>query len=203
MNPSVVPGLLFALLAESKGEVSCFEKLFIILNTIHLWEVHEHYLADLHVECGCYAEAIKLFQKLGSYRKMGDLAWVTGDFKVAKQYYTMQTNEHRPDWDRLFRLAMEGQEWREIIDLFFTMEAFPFSINNFPISNEFVLGSSAVALGPIRNIILLALIKLGTPLDGQIMSRFRESMGVEYREIQKHYAALIVDPKVKTKVWSV
>jgi hypothetical protein len=185
MNRSVVPNLLYDLLAISKGEVTCYEKLFIILNTIHLWAVHERYLADLYVECGCYAEAIKLFQNLGSHRKMGDLAWVAGDFESAKHHYTMQTNEHRPDWDRLFRLALERREWREIVELFFTMEAFPLSANK-----EFVLGSSAVPVAPIRNFVLLALIKLGKPLDGQIMARFRETMGLEAEALQKNYAAL-------------
>jgi hypothetical protein len=185
MNRSVVPTLLFDLLAISKGEVTCYEKLFIILNTMHLWEVHERYLADLYVECGCYAEAIKLFQKLGSHRKMGDLAWVAGDFKSAKQYYITQTKEHRPDWDRLFRLAMEGREWREIVELFFAMEASPI-----PIDNQFVLGSSAVPVAPIRSIVLLALIELGRPLDGETTARFRETMGIEDEEVQKNYAAL-------------
>lgn len=194
MKYSVVPNLLYDLLAISKWEISIFERLFILYSTKNLWDVHDLYLADLYVECGCYSEAINIYDKRGSYRKMGDLAWTADDLESAKKYYSTIKKEHKTDWDRLFRLALQIRDWEEIVKLFFSMDAFPIS-ENLQIKmglghHQFVLGSSAVPIAPIRKITLLALVKLDKHLDQLTIARFRDTMGINEVDIQKDYKAI-------------
>ena len=123
---TLITNFLFALSSPTpRGDLSDFERIYIINKLSCASKLNQRWLADLYIRCGCFSEANRIFQDINHWRKCGDIAWTQNDLISAEQFYEKK-GENREgivfrsgkDWDRLLKLAFHLSKWEEVIELF-------------------------------------------------------------------------------------
>lgn len=97
------------------------ERLFIVRSVQPEWK--PSHLAQLHLDCGCFAEAYEGFRDSRHHRKLGDVAWAMGDLDLAERHYldvSRGAKDYRetPDRDRLIRLAFLRNDTEAFFEYF-------------------------------------------------------------------------------------
>ena len=170
---SIAPTILYEIITDRRAdELTLFERLFIAENAG--LETHKRWHNKLYMECGCFAEAEKLFSEVRHARKLGDLAWVSGDLDGATKFYSYPAARYAQvcrgdkDWDRLIKLAFFRGDWDGVTRL----------IAQAPISpglgkGRIVLGNSEMTGSPYLQMLAVALAKSGAPLSDELEGAIR------------------------------
>lgn len=177
--------LVFDLASSSKGDLSSFERLYIIQHLSFLDKINQRWLVDLYMKCGCFSEAMDIFGKLGHWRKLGDLAWIQGDLSKAERCYSKGEDRNGAvfrgykDWDRLIKLYFLQSRWQSVIDT--TLEA-----NLFPLGEEqIVLGSSSVSSKPYLRMAAIAVSKANKADDPVLVHKITDAFSQKRQEWQR------------------
>ena len=184
---SIIDVLLYDLAAISKGELLPFERLFILHQFEGKYPINERSLVDLYMESGCFSEAKAVYEKLKHWRKLGDLSWCLGDLDGAKDYYSKQENSSEdavcrqgPDWDRLIKLAFFRSEWNEVIRSLLDAK-----IMVLPEEKQIVLGSSATALKPYLDMVIISFVMSEGINDKNSLKRIGKAFEIPVEEFLK------------------
>jgi hypothetical protein len=180
-NYSVVGNLLFDVVAQtSSRELSPFEKLFVVRSLGQT--VHAGYLADVHLACGCFAEAREKYLKPEHPRKLGDICWCEGNFQEAELHYLKEKSEAQsyrsgPDEDRLIKLAFVQEDWDKLVKRF---AAASFQKWNPP--KEVALGSSVAKAQPFLDLLAVAIRQVNSQTNPKIVEILENVFGLTEKQ---------------------
>jgi hypothetical protein len=121
--------------------------------------VHPGYLADVYLQCGCFAEARAYYLSPEHPRKLGDICWCEGKLDKAESYYLKAKSEAQfyrtePDHDRLIKLAFYREAWPEVIDRFCAA-----SFSRGFLEGQICIGRSNTSAAPYLEMLACALIR--------------------------------------------
>jgi hypothetical protein len=146
------------------------------------------------MRCGCFFEAKKIYENLGHWRKLGDLAWVNNELISAEFYYSKDENGNgfvfrgSKDWDRLIKLAFHQSEWKKLIKLMFESNLSAFG-------NDIILGSSSTSSKPYLKMLALAIVKCKMENDLTVTDKVLKSFPI----IKKDWSQLLDSVSVITQ----
>jgi hypothetical protein len=121
-------------LARASGWLSSAEKIFVLHRTANWANIRSREQVNLLMAAGCYSEAIPMYEAIGHWRKVGDAQLALGDIDAARKSYERGENKQKdtyaafrtgPDFDRLIALAIEREDWREVLNLVRTAKPDP------------------------------------------------------------------------------
>jgi hypothetical protein len=169
---------IFDLISSSKGDLTACERLYIVDKLSYTKKTNMRWLADLYMRCGCFSEAKKIYENLGHWRKLGDLASVNNDL-VSAEYYYSKEDENRngsvfrgsKDWDRLIKLAFHQSEWKKLINIMFESNLSAFG-------NDIILGSSSMSSKPYLKMLALAVVKCEMKNDLALTDKVLKSLPI-------------------------
>jgi len=173
--------LIFDITSSSKGDLTAFERLYIVDKLSYTKKTNERWLADLYMRCGCFSEAKKIYENLGHWRKLGDLAWVNNDLEAAEYYYSKDEDRNgsvfrgSKDWDRLIKLAFHQSEWKKLIKTIFESNLSAFG-------NDIILGSSSTSSKPYLKMLALAVVKCRMKNDLAVTDKVLKSFSINRQD---------------------
>ncbi len=177
--------LIFDIIApSSKGDLSVFERLFIVQHFKKNNQVNQRWLADLYIRCGCFTEAKQIFSVLGHWRKLGDLSWAYGYEGDAEFYYSKSEDKNGPvfrggkDWDRLIKLFFSQSRWDDVLELFSQAKMNALS------PKSIILGNSAVTSLPFQRIFSIAVNESGRSFSSGFLKKYAELFSIERKEFE-------------------
>jgi len=135
----------------------------------------------LYMRCGCFCEAKKIYENLGHWRKLGDLAWVNNDLEAAEYYYSKDEDRNgsvfrgSKDWDRLIKLAFHQSEWKKLIKTIFASNLSAFG-------NDIILGSSSTSSKPYLKMLALAVAKCRMKNDLAVTDKVLNSFSINRQD---------------------
>lgn len=171
---------IFDLISSSKGDLTAFERLYIVDKLSYTKKTNKSWLTDLYMRCGCFSEAKKIYENLGHWRKLGDLAWVNNDLVSAEYYYLKDENRNgsvfrgSKDWDRLIKLAFHQSEWKKLIKIMFESNLSAFG-------NDIILGSSSISSKPYLKMLALAVVRCEMKNDSALTDKVLKSLPINRR----------------------
>lgn len=160
---SIVENLLFDVTAQTpNAELNPFEKLYVV-HAVGV-PVHRGYLADVHMQCGCFAEARTHYLSPEHPRKLGDISWCEGRLEEAEEYYSKAKSEAQPyrtdpDHDRLIKLAFFREAWDLVLHRFCAA-----SFGRGFLDGQVSIGRSHTAAMPYLEMLACAVVRSGEPL---------------------------------------
>jgi hypothetical protein len=174
---SIVKNLIFDVLAETpNAELSPFEKLYVV----HAvgFEVHQGYLADAHMQCGCFAEARQYYLTPEHPRKLGDICWCEGRLEEAETYYSKPKSEAQfyrtePDHDRLIKLAFFRDDWAKVIERFCAA-----SFSRGFLAGQVCIGRSHTTASPYLEMLACALSRADMVAPSQALDHLKHGFGI-------------------------
>jgi len=172
---------IFDLISSSKGDLTAFERLYIVDKLSYTKKTNKRWLADLYMRCGCYSEAKKIYENLGHWRKLGDLAWANNDLETAEEYYCKDEDRNcsvcrgSKDWDRLIKLAFHQSEWEKLVKTVFESNLSAFG-------NDIILGSSAMSSKPYLKMLAVAVVKCSMKNDLAVTEKVLKSFSIERQD---------------------
>ncbi|MFA5264817.1 MAG: tetratricopeptide repeat protein [Opitutaceae bacterium] len=181
---SVVKSLLFDVVAQTpNSELSPFEKLRVVHEVGR--DVHRGYLADVHMACGCFAEAREHYQKPDHPRKLGDICWCEGKLDEAEQYYRQSSSDAQfyrtgPDYDRLIKLAFFRDQPACIVSLFGEAD---FGRGFF--EGQVSIGRSHTSASSYVQILACAVVQLGIPTPEKVATTLESAFSLSAADWQK------------------
>jgi len=176
---SIREHLLLDVLSNDTGELSPWERLFIVNHLKVNVKVHECGLAALYMRCGCFSEAVAIYRKIKHWRKLGDLAWIMGNLDEAMEYYYHKEDKNSdifrsgPDYDRLFKLAFYRFDWNLIKELIVKVD-----LCFLPNFKKTLMGNISVSIQPYLDIMLLGVINLNLLTDKVILQKISDGFGI-------------------------
>ncbi len=184
--------LRFDLLALSKGELTPSERLYVIQNAKHLAEIHQGYLFDLYVACGCFDAALQITSKR-SLRFLGDLAWAAGDFGKARQYYAREGEDRSgpvyrlgTHWDRLIKLEFCVGQWESAVRAF--VEA-PFESVALETGKAVILTDFEISARPYMQIAAIAACKCTPQVRQAVVEKLIRIFEMTATDIEQLFAS--------------
>jgi hypothetical protein len=178
LTSETVKHMVYGILSStSPKELLHFERLYIVENCD--FPKNERVLSDLYRDCGCFGEVRRIVEKYGDDRTLGDLAWTSGDFVAAAQYYSATSRERNKSWDRLIKLAFFRGDWQSVTDL---VLAAPISPGFSP--GHIILGINTSG-GPYLRMVAAALVKSSVTVDSSICESISGKFGLAQAEIRR------------------
>lgn len=174
---SITKTLIFDVVAQTPhAELSTFEKLYVV-HAVGL-EVHQGYLADTHMQCGCFAEARQYYLTPEHPRKLGDILWCEGRLDEAETYYSKPKSEAQfyrtePDHDRLIKLAFFREDWTKVIERFCAASFSPGFL-----AGQVGIGRSHTTASPYLEMLACALSRADAVAPPQALDHLKHSFGV-------------------------
>jgi len=172
---------IFDLVSSSKGDLTPFERLYIVDNLSYTEKTNRRWLADLYMRCGCFCEAKRIYENLYHWRKLGDLAWANNDLEAAEHCYCKDENRNGSvfrsgkDWDRLIKLAFHQSEWQKLIKIMFESNLAAFG-------NDIILGSSSTASKPYLKMLAVAVCKCRMKNDLALTDKVLNSFSINSQD---------------------
>jgi hypothetical protein len=172
---------VFELVSSSQGDLTAFERLYVINKLSYTDNINKRWLADLYMRCGCFSEAKKVYDNLGHWRKLGDLAWINNDLVSAEYYYSKDEDRNSSvfrgskDWDRLIKLAFHQSEWEKLIKITFESNLSAFG-------NDIILGSSGTSSKPYLKMLALAIVKCKMENDLAVTRKVLDSFPIDRQD---------------------
>jgi hypothetical protein len=109
-------------IADGGHNLNAEERIAVIERTGGRTHLHDRRYADLLHDAGCFAEASRLFETVGHWRKVGDCQLALGNLAGAVECYGKpgvreegQTHRGQPDYDRLLGIAFRAGSWNDVI----------------------------------------------------------------------------------------
>lgn len=190
-NYSIVGNLLYNVVAmTSPRELSPWEKLYVAKSSGRS-DVHAGYLADVYLNCGCFAPAREHYSRPEHPRKLGDICWAEGDLQQAEAFYLKvkseaQSYRNSPDDDRLIKLAFFQERWDRVVERFcggcFSRGFSPGAI---------CIGSSETSAQPYLDMLAVALTRLAAPAPARALEILDHSFEIS----AKTWTRLASDPR--------
>jgi len=174
--------LQFDLISSSKNDLSSFERLYVLHQLTIPDVVNQRWLVDLYMKCGCFYEAMAVYERLEHWRKLGDLAWIQGRLSDAEVYYLKEETRNGEvfrggkDWDRLIKLNFCKANWQSIIEIILQANISPLN------EHQIVLGSSAVSSKPYVKIAAIAVSKTNITQDTSLRDALLRAFSIDKQE---------------------
>jgi hypothetical protein len=159
-----------------------------VVTAIGRKDVHPGHLADVYLNCGCFAAAKDHYVKPEHPRKLGDICWAQGDFAAAEAYYSKAKSEAQsyrcgPDEDRLIKLAFFQSQWELVVERFARG-----SFSKGMTAGKIFIGNSETSASPYLDMLAVALAKLEMPTPVRALDRLNFAFEVNKREWDDHIA---------------
>jgi hypothetical protein len=175
---------IFELVSSSQGDLTVFERLYVINKLSYTDDINKRWLADLYMRCGCFSEAKIVYENLCHWRKLGDLAWMNNDLAFAEYCYSKDEDRNSSvfrsskDWDRLIKLAFHQSEWEKLIKITFESNLSAFG-------NDIILGSNSTSSKPYLKMLALAIIKCRMENDLTATNKVLKSFPINKKDWNK------------------
>lgn len=149
-------------IAEGGHKLTAEERIAVIERTGGRTHLHDRRYADLLHDAGCFAEAARLFETVGHWRKVGDCRLALGNLAGAVECYGKpgtreegQAYRGQPDFDRLLGIAFRAGTWDEVIAWIRRGEPEAWTAD----PSQVTFANSVRAKGPLLRFLVIAAIR--------------------------------------------
>lgn len=158
------------------------ERLWILTELAAIGTLNKRVACDIYMRSGCRREAAYIFEKIGHWRKLGDVALADGAFDRALEFYSRPSSRtgdsvYRggPDFDRIMEVNFLRGDWAGFLAAFHAADVEAFE------SGKVVLGGSVKSSARWARRVAIAASSLGMDADhdlkGQALRAFQLTDG--------------------------